>query len=285
MNALLDSGDSRARRCLIRQLGRIAGPNSCTGPWTTQVNANLRLDSYRLHLGNRGTLSINATNLQTLADQVLHGGRTHGWSTPSAPDAVLLQVDGFDPGRRSYLYSINQRFAGATANRLLLLPLTLSVDLTVDIGPDLETASLKQRLAPTSGRDLTRGEILSRVTSLGLGAAGWATQRADSLGLTSDQRASISLIATRLRTTADSVAAALTRYLGERSGNYDGPEVRHRWHDAAVAKMRATFQANKAAARLLTRAQYLALPIDLRAQIEAGEDVLEWELRRPRTAP
>jgi hypothetical protein len=49
--------------------------------------------------------------------------------------------------------------------------------------------------------------------------------------------------------------------------------------------MRATFQANKAAARLLTRAQYLALPIDLRAQIEAGEDVLEWELRRPRTAP
>src|SRR5207253_8700006 len=59
MARLLAGAPDNARRCLERQLGSVAGRNSCAGPWSmTNVALVVSPDPYKLRLGNRGSVQL-----------------------------------------------------------------------------------------------------------------------------------------------------------------------------------------------------------------------------------
>src|SRR6185295_16559011 len=62
MTALLDDASPKVRKCLTRQAGRIAGRNSCEGPWSATMNAILVLNPAKLGMSNRTQLSLSLTN-------------------------------------------------------------------------------------------------------------------------------------------------------------------------------------------------------------------------------
>ena len=106
---------SSVRQCLDKQLGSIAGKNSCEGPWTTSLSLRVALVSQALKIPDRATISLGIANPLTGIDALLHGSSNlHGWGAPAATDPNLLYVRGFDQTAQRYIYDVNPRFG---ANR------------------------------------------------------------------------------------------------------------------------------------------------------------------------
>ena len=89
---------SSVRDCLKKQLGTIAGKNSCEGPWSTSLSLRIALVSQALKIPDRATISLGIANPLTGIDALVHGSNNlHGWGAPSFVDPTLLYVRGFDP--------------------------------------------------------------------------------------------------------------------------------------------------------------------------------------------
>src|SRR3989442_1531918 len=115
MRALLATAPSAVRDCLGRQLGHVAGRNSCTGPWQPALDFQINWRPASFGRARRLTVSLLTVNLLGGLDQWLHGAANlHGWGFAAAPDPVLLYVRSFDPVARRFSYGVNGRF-GATA--------------------------------------------------------------------------------------------------------------------------------------------------------------------------
>lgn len=94
METLLGGAPGRVRGCLERQLGRIAGQNSCWTGWSPSldVNAQLRLGP-RISGGThrRVTLWLAAQNVTAGLDYALHGPeRLRGWGQFPSVNTTLL---------------------------------------------------------------------------------------------------------------------------------------------------------------------------------------------------
>ncbi len=148
MQSLLASAGSDARDCLERQLGALAGRNSCKGAWTQTAFLSVSFNPLKLRLPQRATLSFQISNPLGAADLLLHGSKNlRGWGQPAQPDATLLYVRGFDAAAQRYRYEVNQRF-GATrpAFANFRAPVTVTALLRFDIGPSRERQLLTQQL-------------------------------------------------------------------------------------------------------------------------------------------
>jgi hypothetical protein len=110
MQRLLTRASPRTRRCLERQTDRIAGRNSCTTPWQPALDLQLNWRPSGAPLSRRVMISLVAVNTLTGLDALLHGGRLKGWGQPASPDILLLNVRGFDPRTRRFLYTVNEHF-------------------------------------------------------------------------------------------------------------------------------------------------------------------------------
>lgn len=154
MRRLLDNASGGTRGCLERQLGRIAGRNSCTGPWTPSLELQLNWRPNVLGLSRRLALSLTTVNLLAGVDEVLHGvaGRK-GWGQTVRPDPTLLQVRGFDPQEQRFLYTVNERFgatnAGANAFRA---PFQVGLQLRYQIGRDRFREAIQGLRGAAGGR-------------------------------------------------------------------------------------------------------------------------------------
>ncbi|HEV2751558.1 MAG TPA: hypothetical protein VGV12_13630 [Gemmatimonadales bacterium] len=137
MAALLASAPSGVRACLERQLGRIAGRNSCTGPWQPSFDLQLNWRPQWFGSERRLTLSILTVNLLGGIDAWMHGAdQLRGWGYASAPDRVLLYVQGFDRATLSYRYGVNGRFGSATTTgNGVIVPFQVGFQGRVAIGP------------------------------------------------------------------------------------------------------------------------------------------------------
>lgn len=89
----------RTRERMALEIGHAAERNSCEGPWTTALNAQIGLTGGRLHLPKTvNSVSLNLTNPLGGLDQALHGSSNlRGWGTQPFADPVLYNVRGFDP--------------------------------------------------------------------------------------------------------------------------------------------------------------------------------------------
>jgi hypothetical protein len=161
MQSLLTNGPSSVRDCLERQLGTIAGKNSCEGPWSTSLSLRVSLVSQAMKVvPDRATISLGIANPLTGIDALVHGSNNlHGWGAPSFVDPTLLYVRGFDPTSQTYTYDVNPRFgSNRQASALNLAPLQFTLDVRLDVGPERERQDLFLRMRTGRGG---RGNKLS----------------------------------------------------------------------------------------------------------------------------
>ncbi len=139
MRALLASASSGVRGCLERQLGRVAGRNSCTGPW--QPSLDLQINWHPAWFGDDRplTVSILTVNLLGGLDEWWHGAAHRlGWGYATTPDPVLLYVRGFDPATRAFRYTVNGRFGSvASAGGGIIVPFQIALQGRLTLGPSV----------------------------------------------------------------------------------------------------------------------------------------------------
>ena len=113
MTQLLATAPSGARACLMKQLGQIAGINSCSTQWQARLDFNINWQPPR-SFGFGDRLRLTSTMQNTSGALVRLFGLEN---TPLGRGALgtdansqLLYVTGFDPATQSYKYQVNQLF-------------------------------------------------------------------------------------------------------------------------------------------------------------------------------
>jgi hypothetical protein len=265
MRQLLDAVGGRTRDCLERQMGRLAGRNSCQGPWTSSASLNIRLDPVKFRMPQRAQIQFSLSNPLGAADLAVNGSRNlRGWGQSFSPDQALLYVRGFDPASQRYRYEVNQRF-GATrpAFNTLRNPVVLTASLRFDVGPTRERQQLIQSL--NYGRRMP-GEkfpesILRSQGKNGIpNAMTQILRQQDTLRLTADQADSIATLNRRYTISIDSIWLPVTRELAAMPERYDDGRAYERYIRAREATADLMMQYAPVVKRILTPSQRRKLP-------------------------
>ncbi len=269
MRQLLAGASGSTRHCLESQLGRIAGRNSCTGPWTSSASLNVTLDRAKFRMPDRGTISFSLSNPLGAADLLLHGSdNLHGWGQAAYPDQSLLYVRGFDPATRQYRYEVNQRF-GATRPQTVTLrsPAVLTISVRVDLGPTRERQMLGQQMTmlrrPNAGSDQGRllGMLIRMLGTNGVPNPLSAILRSqDTLRLTAAQADSLAAMNRRYTYRADSLWAPVSRYLTALPPGADEQSAYDRFLAARRAQVDMLAGLGRPVRELLTPEQRRKLP-------------------------
>jgi hypothetical protein len=267
IRALLNDGSGSARACLSRQLGRIAGRNSCEGPWTSTANMSFTFNPIKVRMPQRASLSFQLSNPLGAADLLINGSNNlRGWGQMPIPDNSLLYVRGFTSGATpTYRYEVNRRF-GATnpAFNQFRAPVTLTALMRFDIGPTRERQILTQQL--DRGRR-TRGnkapEIMLRAM---FGNGGIPNPMAtilrdqDTLKLSSVQADSIATMNRQYVIALDKIWSPIVREFSNLPDNYDHDEIYHRYIVARRQTVDLLKSVTPKVKGLLTDAQFRRLP-------------------------
>ena len=136
MARLLDAAPERVADCLRRQTGRIAGRNSCTGPWTSSLDLRSTIRPQIRGLGQRLSVSVDAQNLAAGADLLLHGSDDlRGWgSSGFGRDETLIYPRGFDPVQRRFVYEVNEQFGQTRTRRGFVSPFQVQLSARLTVG-------------------------------------------------------------------------------------------------------------------------------------------------------
>lgn len=226
MGKLLASSPSRVRSCLTRQIGQPAGRNSCEGPWTTALNAELSYSSTMPITHQHGTISLAFVNPLGGLDQLLHGSdHLHGWGTVAYPDPALLIPTGFDATASRFRYAVNPRFGNTNpTSPLLRSPFRVTLDVSLILGRPLNQQQIDRWIKP--GRGGHRGpklssEELKRRYSRSVPDPYLAVlQQSDSLLLTRDQADALQEADREYRQHVDSIWSDLSAYLASLPDHY-----------------------------------------------------------------
>ena len=230
MAQLLNGASGRVRDCLDRQSGRVAGRNTCTGPWQPTLDLQLNWRPSFLGLNRRLMVSVVTVNLLRGIDELVHGADgAKGWGMTPRPDPTLLYVTGYDTVARRFQYAVNGRF-GATAGSANAFrpPFQIGVQARFTLGPDRRRQALDalrgRTGGPADGRTggpgaLGRGgnpaDFLSRLETVLPNPAAQVLERRAELALTPEQVTRLEAVrdsfALRNRTRADSLRAVVER--------------------------------------------------------------------------
>lgn len=262
---LLTNGPASVRDCLKRQLGTIAGRNSCEGPWSTSLSLRVSLVSQALKIPDRATISLGIANPLTGLDALVHGSdNLHGWGARSFADPTLLYVRGFDPASKAYIYDVNPRF-GATrqGSALNLSPMQLTLDVRFDVGPERERQDLFLRLR--TGRN-GRGGRMNEQQLKAMYVRSYPNpfetmlRQTDSLGLSNDVADSIAILNKAYGKVIDSIWTPVSKYLAGLPEKYDLDEAYDRVRGAENRSLDQMAVYGPAAKALLTPEQIRKLP-------------------------
>lgn len=269
MEALLATAPTRARACLLEQMGRIAEHNSCSTGWQLRPDINLNIrPPQNFGFGDRLRVSMTTQNaggaifrLLGLSDTPL--GRS---TSPSAPDPTLLYVTGFDPVARRFEYRVNQQFGDARSRggrgRRFSAPFQVQLGLEYRFGgpPRDRMARSLGLLAGKGEAPLTADEISERLTRLNANPVDLVLERGDSLGLTTEQIVRIQAIGAGFSARVDSVYAPLVAWLVERRGRVTDVELAGRLAPMGAAMRELMLSATGEIDLLLTEEQREQLP-------------------------
>lgn len=136
MDRLLATAPARVVACLEGQLGRIADRNSCRNPWSQSLDLRASLRPNLPRLERRLTVSLDATNLLTGLDQLVHGrDNMKGWGEGVRAETTLLQVRGFNPATNAFVYQVNEGFGQARRGaNALRAPFALRLSARITLG-------------------------------------------------------------------------------------------------------------------------------------------------------
>jgi Carboxypeptidase regulatory-like domain len=266
MQSLLNGATGNARDCLRKQLGSLAGRNSCQGPWTSQATMSLSFNPLKFRMPQRATLSLQVGNPIGAADLLLHGNNNlRGWGQFAFPDPTLLAVRGFDPVTQRYKYDVNQRF-GSTLPALTAVraPVTVTAMMRFDLGPTRERQALTQQL--DRGRTLRGTKAPEPMLKAIYGSGGIPNplsailRQADTLQLTGPQADSIATMNRRYVISLDSIWSPVAKYLAALPDSYNKDEAYSRYQRAREASVDMLIKVVPDIKRLLTPEQRRKLP-------------------------
>jgi hypothetical protein len=215
------------------------GRNSCEGPWTAGLNANLstQFPLPSTH-GRYVTISLALSNPLGGIDQLLHGSsHLRGWGLPAYPDPVLYNVREFDSSARKFRYEVNPRFGDTQpASSVIRAPFRITLDVSTNIGPSMAMQQLKRFVsAGRGGHPGPRLTVADFKKRYGRGVPDPyddVLEEADSLLLTKEQQAAIEAADLEYKRGVDSVWTPLAEYLAALGDTYDVKEAITRQEDA-----------------------------------------------------
>ena len=269
MQNLLATAPGNVRNCLENQLGKLAGRNSCQGPWTSQASLTLSLNPIKFRLPQRANVSFQISNPLGAADMLLHDdSKLRGWGQFSFSDPTLLQVRGFDPVSRRYRYDVNERFGSTSlATASVRNPVTVTAMMRFDLGPTRERQQLTQQL--DRGRR-GRGERTPEPMLRAMYSSGGLTnplaailRQSDTLGLSGMQADSIATMNRRYVIRLDSIWSPVVAYYAALPKSYDQDDAYRRYRVAREASVDMLIRIAPDLKRLLTSEQRRKLPANI----------------------
>ncbi len=266
MTALMESTDKTARECLQAQLGRIAGRNSCQGPWLQTANLSISLNPVKFRLPQRATVSLNISNPLGAADLLLHGeDGIKGWGQARTPDQTLLYVRGFDSGTNRFRYDVNQRF-GNTSPQLSAIraPVAITLQFRFDLAPTRERQLLLQTLdrgRTHDGNKAPEVQLKNQYGNAGLpNPMATLLRSADTLKLTTAQADSLATMNRWYLIRLDSIWSPVAKEFAALPVAYDREAVFERYTKARQASVDLLLRLEPRLNALLTREQKRKLP-------------------------
>jgi hypothetical protein len=244
MARLMENVPGRVRECLRSQSGGIAARNSCREAWTQSFDMRANFRPNLPTVQRRVTISMDARNVLTGVDQVLHGvDNMKGWGEGQRSDANLLVVRSFDRTNSRFRYEINEGFGqarrGPNASRNTF-SVTLSARMTIGgqpnqanrgFGPQAPFAGGfgQSPFGPLAALFRTNGTINvdSVLNAVMHNAVGDVLARRDSLALTAEQVTAITRLSdtlqAQLQTRRETTAPLVTAMLPRRPGGLGNP--------------------------------------------------------------
>jgi hypothetical protein len=232
LRSLIASSSGRTRNCLLKQLGRAAGRNSCEAPWTATLNASVHSLVTIPHTDKRfASISLALLNPLGGLDQLLHGSsHLRGWGAPTFPDPVLYNVQGFNPTTKQFRYEVNPRFGiRQPAVSVRRSPFRVTLSISTNIGPDFGLQQLQRAVsAGRGGRPGTRlseADLKKRYARSVPDPYAVILEESDSLLLTADQSKAIDSVHAEYLHGMDSVLTPLAEYLAALGETFDAKEA------------------------------------------------------------
>jgi|JI10StandDraft_1071094.scaffolds.fasta_scaffold00832_16 hypothetical protein len=263
MAQLLATTDRRAASCLRAQAGRLADRNSCTTPWTPQLDLQLNWKPRNPRLDDRLTISLVAANTLAGVDRLLHGTNLRGWGQPIFPDRNLVTVTSFDAATRQYNYAVNQRFGTPTGSRNPFgVPFQLSLRGQIALGTDAAKAQMRALTGGGKTDSASLAAVKQRVLSQVPYPFDSLLRKADSLALelTAEQRSVIAATAEHYRKFVDARGDELAVLLTANGGRPDMGAMAPKLQQVNVSIVRELQQGMKRVEGTLTPAQWAKVP-------------------------
>ena len=266
MQQLLNMGSSGARSCLQGQLGRLAGLNSCQGPWVSTASLNMSFNPLTFHLPQRATFSLSVSNPLGAADLVLHGeNHLQGWGQQPFIDNNLLYVRGFDAVNNRFIYAVNQRFGSpSTAYNTALAPVSVVAMLKWDTAPTRERQTLTQTLdrGRTTAGTKVQEQVLKQLygTNAVFNPLPQILRQSDTLHLTGDVADSIASLNRWYTVRVDSIWTPIAKALAALPDHYDHSAVYARYRAAREATVDLLLKVTPGVKRMLSAEQRRRLP-------------------------
>ena len=263
---LLANGSGPAKQCLSSQLGTLAARNSCQGPWTSTANLSISFNPMKVRMPQRTTLSFSVSNPLGAADILAHGeSKLHGWGQFAISDPTLLYVRGFDATNSRYKYEVNPRFGSTNPQfQTFRAPVTLTMQLRVDVGPSRERQQLTQQLDRGRTRDGQKAPegMLKAIYGSGgiMNPMAQILRQADTLELTGPQADSIASMNRTYTIRLDSIWTPVARYLAALPAEYDQGQAFHEYTMARQASVDLLMAVAPSLNSLLTADQKRKLP-------------------------
>lgn len=281
MTALLTGAPSLARDCLKRNLGQLAGYNSCRTGWLVQPNINFGIidPSKNVSFTDRVRFRLVTQNALSAVMRLLRIDNNVLAMSPVPPDATLLYVTGFDATNQRFNYRVNQQF-GETRNQSGALtrnvPPPFQVNLVADVsfgGTPRRSFSQALGLVPSKkDSTLTRDQIFKRLHGLSSNPADVLLAMSDSLLLTQQQVADIKQASVAFITKFDDLMTPVADYVEEKGHKTDDRELMKRIGKAQGEVQKAMLDELKQLASSLSDEQRQRLPTPLQTLLTIKQD-------------
>jgi hypothetical protein len=279
MTRLLANTSSRARDCLLSQMGKVADRSSCSSPWSPSLDLQANIRPSAFGLDRRLTISVIALNTLTGLDQLLHGSdNLHGWGQPSFPDRTLLYVRGFDPTTDTYQYQVNEHFGATNGTRnAFRVPFQIAVQGRLTLGTDPARQQFNNVIGRGAGGRLTPEALKARMTRLVPNAFLDIIAVNDSakLELTPDQIAKLQAAGDSFKVKSDSLVDKVANILGDSTVKSPDPmTIFAKVQPFMTEGRKQATQAINDAKAILTPAQWAKVPESIKSpglRREGGE--------------
>ncbi|HEX3926903.1 MAG TPA: hypothetical protein VHW65_02810, partial [Gemmatimonadales bacterium] len=265
---LLTSGTSAAQSCLLSQMGRIAGANTCHTPWQVRLDLAMNFNPpSSWGYGDRLRFTTSMVNASSALVRLLDLENTPlGQSIASpTPNSTLLYVTGFDPATNQFKYQVNQLF-GQPINfgsaRHKLAPFQVQVGVQYQLGgPATQPMSRGMGFIPPGKEPpLTIDQIKQRVTKLARNPVPAILALKDTLRLTPAQVKALDSINTHFKAKSDSMLAPLTTWLIKKGRHVDDAGLSSRLNKVQPSLTKLAAEASKGSNGLLTPGQRALMP-------------------------